>query len=56
MPMTRWEPFQEIERWEPFREVEHLQQRMNRLFERLIPNGDGGVSALTLLTLVNLLL
>ncbi|BAZ53964.1 heat shock protein Hsp20 [Nostoc sp. NIES-4103] len=48
MPITRWEPFQEIERWEPWREIEHLQQRMNRLFERMIPGGDGGgVSALT---------
>ncbi|WP_341529370.1 Hsp20/alpha crystallin family protein [Nostoc sp. UHCC 0302] len=47
MPITRWEPFQEIERWEPLREIEHLQQRMNRLFERMIPSGNGGVSALT---------
>ncbi|MBH8561930.1 Hsp20/alpha crystallin family protein [Nostoc sp. CENA67] len=48
MPITRWEPFQEIERWEPWREIEHLQQRMNRLFERMIPGGDGGeISALT---------
>ena len=51
MAITRWEPFQEIERWEPFhwepmREIEHLQRRMNRLFERMFPNGDGGVSAL----------
>lgn len=53
MPITRWEPFQEIERWEPFhwepvREIEHLQQRMNRLLERMFPSGNGGgVSALT---------
>ena len=48
MPITRWEPFQEIERGEPWREIEQLQQRMNRLFERMIPGGDGGgVSALT---------
>jgi HSP20 family protein len=47
MPITRWEPFQEIERWEPLREIEHLQQRMNRLFERMLPSGDGGVSALS---------
>ncbi|MFS0517228.1 Hsp20/alpha crystallin family protein [Nostoc sp. UIC 10607] len=52
MAITRWEPFQEIERWEPFRweplrEIEHLQQRMNRLFERMIPSGDGEVSAFT---------
>jgi len=53
MPITRWEPFQEIERWEPsnwepLREIEHLQRRMNRLFERMFPSGDGGgVSALT---------
>lgn len=53
MPITRWEPFQDLERWEPpfhwepMREIEHLQRRMNRLFERLIPGGDGGVSPLT---------
>ncbi|MBD0264077.1 MAG: Hsp20/alpha crystallin family protein [Tolypothrix sp. Co-bin9] len=26
--------------------MEHLQQRMNRLFEQLIPSGNGGVSGL----------
>ncbi|MDM9583516.1 MULTISPECIES: Hsp20/alpha crystallin family protein [unclassified Nostoc] len=46
MPITHWQPFQEIERWEPLREMEHLQQRMNRLLERMLPSGNGGVSAL----------
>ncbi len=46
MAITRWEPFQEMERWEPVRELEQMQRRMNRLFERLMPNGDGEFSAL----------
>ncbi|MBD2525830.1 Hsp20/alpha crystallin family protein [Nostoc sp. FACHB-133] len=51
MAITRWEPLQEIERWEPFhwepmREIEHLQRRMNHIFERMFPSGNGGVSAL----------
>ncbi len=41
MTITRWEPFQELERWEPLRELETLQRQMNRLFERLMPIGDG---------------
>lgn len=41
MAITRWEPFREMERWEPFREMENLQRRMNRLFERLMPSGEG---------------
>ena len=46
MPLTRWEPFQELGRWEPFhweplREIESLQRQMNRLFDRLIPSGNG---------------
>ena len=41
MAITRWEPFQELGRWEPLRELESLQSRMNRLFERMMPIGDG---------------
>jgi HSP20 family protein len=36
--MTRWEQFYH---WEPFKGIESLQQEMNRLFERLIPPGNG---------------
>ena len=46
MPITRWEPFREIEHWEPFREMESLQKRMNRLFERLMPIGGDGFAEL----------
>jgi HSP20 family protein len=51
MAITRWEPFQDLERWdpfrwEPFREIETLQRQMNRLFDRLMPSGDGERRAL----------
>ena len=47
MPITRWEPFQEIERWEPLsREpmwaLDQMQRQMNRLMERFMPSGNGG--------------
>ncbi|MGB6295781.1 MAG: Hsp20/alpha crystallin family protein [Rivularia sp. (in: cyanobacteria)] len=47
MPITRWEPFQEIERWEPFdREpmwsLDQMQRQMNRLMERFMSSGNGG--------------
>lgn len=29
-------------RWQPFREVESLQRQMNRLFDDLMPTGEGG--------------
>jgi HSP20 family protein len=44
MALIRWEPFREIERWEPWREMETLQRRMNRLFERLMPDGEKAFS------------
>jgi len=52
MAIIRWEPFQDIERgepfhWEPMREMERMQRQMNRLFDRLIPSGNGGISGLT---------
>jgi HSP20 family protein len=51
MAITRSEPFQEIEpwesfSWEPMREIEHMQRRMNRLIERLMPEGNGGLPML----------
>ncbi len=47
MPITRWEPFQEIERWEAFdREpmwsLDQMQRQMNRLMERFMSSGNGG--------------
>ena len=41
MAIIRRDPFREIERWEPFAEMESLHRRMNRLFERFMPGGDG---------------
>ncbi len=50
MPITRWDPFHELEHWEPIsrepiRALEQMQKQMNRLMERLIPSGNGGFSA-----------
>ena len=41
MAIIRRDPFREIERWEPFSEMESLHRRMNRLWERLMPSGEG---------------
>ncbi len=41
MAIIRRDPLREIERWEPFGAMESLHRRMNRLFERLMPSGDG---------------
>ncbi|MCX7596019.1 MAG: Hsp20/alpha crystallin family protein [Fischerella sp.] len=51
MAITRWEPFQDIDLWEPFswqpmREIERMQQRMNRIFDRLMPTVDREVFGL----------
>ena len=41
MAIIRRDPLREIESWEPFGAMESLHRRMNRLFERLMPSGDG---------------
>ena len=41
MAIVHRSPFQALEEWEPFHELETIQRRMNRLFERLVPGGDG---------------
>lgn len=41
MPITRWEPLEELTHWDPFRGVESLQREMNQLFDRFMPTGDG---------------
>lgn len=46
MAITQWKPFRGLERWEPFHELESLQQEMNRLFERLMPHGNGSSTAM----------
>ncbi|MGI0488161.1 Hsp20/alpha crystallin family protein [Pantanalinema rosaneae CENA516] len=42
--LTHWEP---LPHWEPFRGIERLQQEMNRLFDRLLPTGNGEIRSLT---------
>lgn len=41
MAIVQRTPWQALEEWEPFHELETIQRRMNRLFDRLIPGGDG---------------
>jgi HSP20 family protein len=45
MAVVHWKPFRDIERWEPFHELEILQREMNRVFERMMPRGNGGTMA-----------
>jgi HSP20 family protein len=33
--------------WEPFRGIENLQREINRLFDRLLPSGNGEIRSLT---------
>ncbi|MGK7876360.1 MAG: Hsp20/alpha crystallin family protein [Xenococcaceae cyanobacterium] len=46
MSIIHRDPFREIERWDPFREIESVQREINRLFERLMPRGDGGLTGI----------
>lgn len=41
MAIVRRDPLREIEHWEPFREMENLRREMDRLFDRLMPLGNG---------------
>lgn len=41
--LAHWEPFPH---WEPFRGIGSLQREINRLFDRLIPGGDGELRSL----------
>jgi len=36
-----------ITHWEPFRGIESLQREMNRLFDRMLPSGNGEIQSLT---------
>lgn len=46
MAIIQREPLEELSRWEPFRGIENLQREMNRLFERLLPAGNGEIRSL----------
>ena len=47
MALIRRDPLEELTHWEPFRGISTLQREMNRLFDRLVPNGDGEIRSLT---------
>ena len=46
MPIIQRDPLEEITHWEPFRGIETLQREMNRLFDRLMPTGNGEIRSL----------
>jgi HSP20 family protein len=47
MAIIRRDPLEELTHWEPFRGIESLQREMNRLFDRLMPAGNGEIRSLT---------
>ncbi|MGG6297808.1 Hsp20/alpha crystallin family protein [Leptolyngbya sp. AN02str] len=46
MAIMHRDSLEELAHWEPFRGVERLQQEMNRLFDRFLPNGNGEMRSL----------
>lgn len=42
MAIIHRDPLEEMAHWEPFRGIENLQREINRLFDRVIPGGNGG--------------
>lgn len=47
MAIIQRDPLDELTHWEPFRGIESLQREMNRLFDRLLPTGNGEIRSLT---------
>lgn len=47
MAIVRRDPLEEITHWEPFRGIEGLQKEINRLFDQLLPSGNGEIHSLT---------
>ena len=47
MAIIHRDPLEEMAHWEPFRGVENLQREVNRLFDRLLPSGNGEIRSLT---------
>ncbi|MBD2464759.1 Hsp20/alpha crystallin family protein [Oscillatoria sp. FACHB-1407] len=41
MALLQRSSLENLSHWEPFREIESLQREMNRLFDRLLPDGNG---------------
>lgn len=47
MAIIQRDPLEGLTHWEPFRGVESLQREINRLFDRLIPSGNGEIRSLS---------
>ncbi|MBF2000045.1 MAG: Hsp20/alpha crystallin family protein [Synechococcales cyanobacterium C42_A2020_086] len=47
MAIVHLDPLEEMTHWEPFRGISSLQREINRLFDRLLPSGDGEIRSLT---------
>lgn len=47
MAIVHLDPLEEMTHWEPFRGIGTLQREINRLFDRLLPSGDGEIRSLT---------
>jgi HSP20 family protein len=47
MAIIHRDPLEEMTHWEPFRGIENLQREINRLFDRLLPSGNGEIRSLT---------
>lgn len=54
MAIVHRDPLEELTHWEPFRGIERLQQEMNRLFDRVLPNGGGEIRSLTFIPLAEM--
>lgn len=52
--LQRRDPLEELTHWEPFRGVENLQREINRLFDRLMPGGNGEIRSLTFIPLAEM--
>ncbi len=47
MAIIQHDPLEGLTHWEPFRGVESLQREINRLFDRLLPSGNGETRSLS---------
>ncbi len=54
MAIIHRDPLEEMTHWEPFRGIEGLQREINRLFDRLLPSGNGEIRSLTFVPLAEM--
>ncbi|HEY9661147.1 MAG TPA: hypothetical protein V6C65_22065, partial [Allocoleopsis sp.] len=54
MANLQHDPLEGLVHWEPFRGIESLQREMNRLFDRLLPGGNGEIRSLTFVPLAEM--